>query len=181
VILEDDCDRLQSGDVAQKPPPSGSSWLSDREGSTFWLGYDICRIDIYEKSRRLGDVKRLPRKPTNAEVAILRVLWSRGPSTVREVARVMGREATYTTILKLMQNMTDKELVRRDESSRTHVYTAARPEEQTQRQLVTDLLERVFDGSATKLVMQALAAANTSPKEVAEIRKLLEKHRGGRR
>jgi BlaI family transcriptional regulator, penicillinase repressor len=93
----------------------------------------------------------------------------------------MGREAAYTTILKLLQNMTDKRLVRRDESSRTHVYAAASPEEQTQRQLVADLLERVFDGSAAKLIMQALAATKTSPKELAEIRKLLDRQRGGRR
>ncbi len=126
-------------------------------------------------------MKQFLKKPTNAEVAILRVLWSRGPSTVREVARAMGREAAYTTVLKLMQNMTEKRLVRRDVSSRTHVYAPASTEEQTQKQLVTDLLERVFDGSASKLVMQALAAAKTSPKELAEIRKLVDKHRGGRR
>jgi predicted transcriptional regulator len=122
-----------------------------------------------------------PKKPTNAEVAILRVLWSRGPSTVREVATAMGREAAYTTVLKLMQNMTDKRLVRRDESARTHVYAAAQPEEQTQKQLVTDMLDQVFNGSAAKLIMQALAARDTSPQELAEIRKLLDKHRGGRR
>ena len=122
-----------------------------------------------------------PKKPTNAEVAILRVLWSRGPCTVREVAKAMGREAAYTTVLKLMQNMTDKRLVRRDESARTHVYAAAQPEEQTQKQLVTDMLDKVFNGSAAKLIMQALAARDTSPKELAEIRKLLDKHRGGRR
>ena len=87
-------------------------------------------------------MKQFLRKPTNAEVAILRVLWSRGPSTVREVAKAMGREAAYTTVLKLMQNMTDKRLVRRDESSRTHVYAPASTEEQTQRQLVADLLEQ---------------------------------------
>lgn len=93
----------------------------------------------------------------------------------------MGREAAYTTILKLMQNMTEKRLVVRDESSRTHVYSAASPEEQTQRQLVTDMLDKVFNGSATQLIMQALAATDTSPKELAEIRKLLDRHRGGRR
>ena len=121
------------------------------------------------------------RKPTNAEVAILRVLWSRGPSTVREVARELGREDAYTTVLKLMQNMAEKRLVRRDESARTHVYAAALPKEQTQRQLVVDLLEKVFDGSAAKLVMEALAAADTSREELAEIRKLLDAKRGGRR
>lgn len=109
------------------------------------------------------------------------MLWSRGPSTVREVARATGREAAYTTVLKLMQNMTEKGLVRRDESSRTHVYAAAFPQEQTQRQIVADLLERVFDGSAAKLVMQALAAANTSREELAEIRKLLDIRQGDRR
>ena len=129
----------------------------------------------------MAGVKSFRRKPTNAEVGILRVLWSRGPSTVREVAKSMGREEAYTTVLKLMQNMTEKGLVRRDESSRTHVYEAASTREQTQRQLVTDLLDRVFDGSASKLIMEALAATKTSDKELAEIRKLLEKQRGGRR
>ena len=121
------------------------------------------------------------KKPTDAELAILRVLWVRGPSTVREVAREMGRESAYTTILKLLQIMSEKQLVRRDESPRTHVYEAAWSEGQTQRQLITDLLERVFDGSAAKLVMQALAAKKTSRKELDEIRRLLDQQRGGRR
>jgi predicted transcriptional regulator len=121
------------------------------------------------------------KKPTDAELAILRVLWTRGPSTVREVAREMGRETAYTTILKLLQIMTEKRLVRRDESPRTHVYEAAWTEGQTQQHLVTDLLERVFDGSASKLVMQALAAKKTSRKELDEIRALLDRQRGGRR
>jgi BlaI family transcriptional regulator, penicillinase repressor len=121
------------------------------------------------------------RKPTNAEVGILRVLWSRGPSTVREVAKSMGRESAYTTILKLMQKMTDKGLVRRDESSRTHVYEPVHTRQQTQRQLVTDLMERVFEGSAAKLIMEALAATKTSDEELAEIRKLLQRQRGGHR
>ena len=121
------------------------------------------------------------RKPTDAELGILNVLWSRGPSTVRQIAEDMGREAGYTTILKLLQIMTEKSLVVRDEGSRTHVYTAAYTQDQTQRQLVTDLLDRVFDGSAAKLVLQALATGKASPEELAEIRKLIEKHRGGRR
>jgi BlaI family transcriptional regulator, penicillinase repressor len=124
---------------------------------------------------------RRGKKPTDAELAILRVLWARGPSTVREVAQEMGRESAYTTILKLLQIMTDKRLVRRDESPRTHVYEAAWTEGQTQRQFVRDLLERVFDGSATKLMVQALAAKKASRKELAEIRKLLDQQRGGRR
>jgi predicted transcriptional regulator len=118
-------------------------------------------------------MKGLRRKPTDAELAILRVLWSRGPSTVRQIAEDMGREAGYTTILKLLQIMTEKRLVVRDEAARTHVYEAAYTQDQTQRQLVTDLLERAFDGSAAKLVLQALAASKTSPEELAEIKKLL--------
>jgi predicted transcriptional regulator len=121
------------------------------------------------------------RKPTDAELAILRVLWARGPSTVREVAEAMGRAGAYTTVLKLLQIMTDKRLVRRDESSRTHVYEAVASQDETQQQLVGDLLDRVFDGSAARLVMQALATRKASPAELADIRKLLEKHRGGGR
>jgi len=119
-----------------------------------------------------------PRKPTDAELAILRVLWSRGPCTVRQVAEALGRETGYTTILKLLQIMAEKSLVRRDETARTHVYAAAYSEDQTQRQLVTDLLERAFGGSASKLVLQALATSKATPKELAEIKKLLEKHGG---
>ncbi len=120
-----------------------------------------------------------PRKPTDAELAILRVLWTRGPSTVRDVFDALGGEGAYTTVLKLLQIMTDKALVRRDESARTHVYEAAYSEQQTQKQLVTDLLDRVFDGSAAKLVLHALESGKASPEEVAEIRRLLQKHREG--
>ncbi len=97
---------------------------------------------------------------------------------MREVATEMRREGAYTTVLKLLQIMTEKGLVDRDVATRTHVYTAASTEDQTQRQLVTDLLDRVFDGSATKLVLQALAATKASPEELAEIRDLLKKTRG---
>jgi predicted transcriptional regulator len=124
------------------------------------------------------------RKPTDAELAILQALWAKGPSTVRQVAENMaegGRESGYTTILKTLQIMTEKRLVVRDESARTHVYSAAYTEDQTQRQIVTDLLDKVFDGSAAKLVMQALAAKKASPEELAEIRKLLNKSRGEER
>jgi predicted transcriptional regulator len=125
-------------------------------------------------------MKRARRKPTNAEVEILRVLWARGPATVRDVARALGREDAYTTVLKLMQNMTEKRLVVRDESARTHVYAAARPEEQTKRALVADFVDRVFDGSVAQLVMQALAGAEATREELDEIRKLLNAKRGGR-
>jgi len=121
------------------------------------------------------------RKPTDAELAILRVLWSRGPSTVRQVADGLDRNAGYTTILKLLQIMTEKGLVVRDESARTHVYDAAFSEDQTQRQLVADLLDRAFGGSAAKLVMQALASKKTSPAELDQIRRLLDRHKGGSR
>lgn len=118
------------------------------------------------------------RKPTDAELAILRVLWARGPSTVREVFDALGREGAYTTVLKLLQIMTDKGLVRRDESARTHVYEAAESEQQTQKRLVTDLVNRVFDGSAARLMLHALDSASVSADEIAEIRRLLDERRG---
>jgi predicted transcriptional regulator len=121
------------------------------------------------------------RKPTEAELAILRVLWSNGPSTVRQIAEILGRESSYTTVLKLLQIMTEKKLVRRDESSRTHVYTPAHSEDKMQRHLVSDLLEKVFGGSQAKLVLQALAAKKATPEELAEIRKMIDKARGGSR
>ena len=124
-----------------------------------------------------------PPKPTDAELAILRVLWQRGPSTVREVWEQLNpkQETGYTNVLKMMQIMVEKGLVTRDESDRSHVYQAARSEEQTQRQVVGHLLERLFSGSAPKLVMQALATKRATPAELAEIRKLLdEMERGGK-
>lgn len=122
-----------------------------------------------------------PRRPTDAELAILRVLWTRGPSTVRDVFDALGGAGAYTTTLKLLQIMTEKGLVRRDDSERTHVYEAALSEQHTQRQIVGDLLDRVFDGSAAKLVLQALEAGKVSPQELAEIRRLLDAQRGGRK
>jgi BlaI family penicillinase repressor len=115
-------------------------------------------------------------RPTDGELSILRVLWSEGPSTVRQVLEVLDRSQPtgYTTVLKLLQIMTDKGLVVRDESQRTHVYRASRSEAQTQRQLVGDLVRRAFGGSAMKLVMQALASKKSTAVELAEIRKLIE-------
>ena len=115
-------------------------------------------------------------RPTDAELAILRVLWQRGPSTVRQVHDTLLRErpTAYTTALKMLQIMTEKGLVSRDESDRTHVYQARLTEEQTQRQLVGDLLERAFGGSASKLVMQALASTRASHDELSEIRKMID-------
>jgi BlaI family transcriptional regulator, penicillinase repressor len=119
-------------------------------------------------------------RPTDAELAILRVLWARGPSTVRQVHEELSRDrpAAYTTALKLMQIMTEKGLVARDERDRTHVYHPRLSEEQTQRQLVRDLLDRAFGGSSSKLVMQALAAKRASAEELTEIRRLLETRKG---
>jgi predicted transcriptional regulator len=119
------------------------------------------------------------RKPTDAELGILRILWTRGPSTVRDVAADLGREDAYTTVLKLLQIMIEKGLVRRDESARTHIYEAAHSEEKMQQHLVTDLLDRAFQGSAATLLMRALSARKTSPRELEEIRKLLKTQKRG--
>jgi BlaI family transcriptional regulator, penicillinase repressor len=121
-------------------------------------------------------------RPTDAELAILRVLWSRGPSTVRQVHEAISRdrETGYTTVLKLMQIMTEKGLVERDESERTHVYQARFTQEATQQRLVSDLLEKAFGGSASQLVMQALAAKPASADELAQIRRLLDELEGGK-
>lgn len=119
--------------------------------------------------------KQLP-QPTAGELAILRVLWDRGPSTVRDVLEQLHDErgTGYTTTLKLLQIMTTKGLVERDESQRTHVYQAALRAEDTQRQLVRDLLDRAFNGSSQQLVMQALSAKKASREELAEIRRLID-------
>lgn len=125
-------------------------------------------------------IDRLPPRPTDAELSILRVLWRRGASTVRDVHEELSREnATgYTTILKLLQIMTEKGLVVRDESQRAHVYESAYGEQRTQRQLLTDLVDRAFDGSAAKLVVQALSGRKASAAELDEIRRLLSQMEG---
>ena len=118
-------------------------------------------------------------KPTDSELAILRILWERGPSTVRQVheALVEARETGYTTTLKLMQIMADKGLVKRDETSRTHVYSPAAGQAQTQQQLVQDLVDRAFGGSAAALVLRALSTEAPSDAELGEIRKLIDEYR----
>src|SRR5687767_5115450 len=120
------------------------------------------------------------RLPTDAELEILRVLWARGPSTVREVQEVLGeqREVGYTTALKLLQIMHEKGLVLRDESARTHVYEAAVAQERTQNALVGDLVDRAFGGSASALVLGALSAKPATREELAEIRRLLDQLEG---
>ena len=124
-----------------------------------------------------------PPRPTDAELAILRVLWRRGPSTVKQVHEELTRRApsVYTTTLKLLQIMTEKGLVTRDESQRAHLYATRYPEEETQSRLVGDLLDRAFEGSATRLVMRALSSRPASAEELAEIRNLLDRLEGEKR
>lgn len=124
---------------------------------------------------------RTPR-PTEAELAILRVLWDKGPSTVRQVNDVLSesRDTGYTTTLKLMQIMAEKGLVTRDEENRTHIYTARWSQDQTQRQLVSDLVDRAFGGSAAALVLQALSAHPASARELSEIQRLIDDYKQGR-
>ena len=119
-------------------------------------------------------------RPTDAELAILRVLWERGPCTVREVHDDLShsQETGYTTILKLLQIMTDKGLVVRDESQRAHVYRTRYSEQRTQRQLLGDLIERAFGGSPAKLVMQALSETKATADELTAIRHLLDQIEG---
>jgi predicted transcriptional regulator len=126
----------------------------------------------------MGD-KPTPR-PTDAELAILRILWQRGPSTVREVHEDLSRasDTGYTTILKLLQIMTDKGLVVRDESQRAHVYTTRESEQRTQRRLIGDLIDRAFGGSPAKLVLQALSGTKATAEELNAIRQLVESMEG---
>jgi BlaI family penicillinase repressor len=114
--------------------------------------------------------------PSNTELEILHVLWNRGPSTVRQVHDVMrkDRNVGYTSVLKIMQVMAAKKLVRRDESDRSHIYSAAVEEKSVKRRLVSDLLDRAFDGSALGLVMHALSGKKASREELDEIRRLLD-------
>lgn len=118
-----------------------------------------------------------PPRPTDAELAILRVLWARGPSTVREVFDVLNTTRdepfAYTTVLRFLQIMTEKQLVVREDGDRTHVFAPKVSAERTQRQMVGDLMDRVFGGSVRDLVLQALGARKVSAAELGEIRKLL--------
>ena len=119
-------------------------------------------------------------KPTEAELEILKVLWRRGAGTVREVYEELSRakEMGYTTVLKFMQIMAEKGLVVRDETERAHVYTARVPQQETQQQIVGDLLHRVFEGSAAQLVMQALSSKQTSAEDLQAIKQMLREFEG---
>jgi BlaI family transcriptional regulator, penicillinase repressor len=136
---------------------------------------------VTEKIMRRAKVKPPPR-PTDVELAILSVLWRHGPGSVREVLNHYnegrGDPAGYTTVLKMLQIMSDKGLVERDDSRRPQVYSARLSEEQTQRQLLSDLLERAFGGSAKKLVLQALAGREASEKELSQIESILDRLEG---
>jgi BlaI family penicillinase repressor len=122
-----------------------------------------------------------PPRPTDAELEILTVLWSRGPSTVREVHENINKRklAQYSTVLKFMQIMAEKGLVRRNEKQRAHVYEAAQPREWTQQRLAGDLLQRAFGGSSKNLLMGALSARKASKQELAELRKILDDYEKG--
>jgi predicted transcriptional regulator len=126
---------------------------------------------------------RTPKKPTASELEILRVLWARGPSTVREVHDALREKKNvgYTSVLKFLQIMTAKGSVRRNESQRAHVYEACLPAEQTKRQLAGDMLQRVFEGSASQLMMHALAGRKTSREEIEALRRLLDEYERSRR
>src|SRR5678815_2992110 len=123
-------------------------------------------------------MSEMPPRPTDAELEILTVLWSRGATTVREVHEVIAKRkpTQYTTVLKLLQIMAEKGLVRRDEKNRAHIYEATKPREWTQRQLAGDLLQRAFNGSAQSLMVGALSSRKASKEELAELRKLLDEY-----
>ena len=126
-------------------------------------------------------MKRLPPKPTASELEILHILWNKGASTVREVLDSLNEKKKnlgYTGVLKLLQIMTAKGFVTRDETNRAHIYEARRPADQTKRQLATDMLQRVFEGSASQLMMHALAGQRTSAQEIEELRRILDAYEG---
>src|SRR5262245_8031007 len=127
-------------------------------------------------------MKKQPPKPTASELQILHVLWAKGPSTVREVHDSLSEKKSmgYTGVLKLLQIMTGKGSVRRDERQRAHVYQAVRPAEQTKRQIASDMLERVFEGSASQLMMHALSGHKASREEIEELNRILEAYKGGK-
>jgi predicted transcriptional regulator len=121
-----------------------------------------------------------PPRPTDAELAILNVLWEAGPHSVRDIQHILNQDKPtgYTTVLKLLQIMTEKGLVDRDESVRPQIYRARYSRTHTQRRLLTDLLHRAFDGSVRELVLQALATKKSDPEELEAIEKLLDRFEG---
>lgn len=118
--------------------------------------------------------------PTPSELAILQILWTRGPSTVREIHDTLSleKEVGYTSALKLLQIMTTKGIVKRTEEARAHIYSANQPAEKTKQLFASDVLQRVFRGSASQLMQHALAGRRASKQEIDELRKLLDEHEG---
>ena len=127
------------------------------------------------KKSKADSSKTNVKKPTEAELNILRILWEKGPSTVRAVHETLYPKDSvgYTTTLKLMQIMVDKKIAVRDTSSRTHIYSAVLEEQQNQQRVVKDLLEGIFGGSSSKLVMQVLGNHRASQEELEEIKALI--------
>jgi BlaI family transcriptional regulator, penicillinase repressor len=138
-------------------------------------------VDNDEALRHSGSMAPRPARPTKSELSILRVLWTGGPKTVREILTILNesKPTGYTTVLKLLQIMTEKGLVARDESCRPQIYRARYSQEQTQRQILRDLIQRAFGGSVKALVMQALATKKTSPEDLEAMEKLLDRFEGG--
>lgn len=138
-------------------------------------------VDNDEEFRHYPSMASKQIRPTKLELSILKVLWEKGPHSVREIQEFLNesKPAGYTTVLKMLQIMTEKGLVERDESVRPQIYRARYSQEQTQRHLLTDLLQRAFDGSVKALVMQALATRKSSAKDLEAIEKLLDRIEGG--
>jgi predicted transcriptional regulator len=137
-------------------------------------------VDNDEGFRHTTAMGSSQRRPTEAELSILRVLWERGPLSVRDIQHTLNesKPTGYTTVLKLVQIMTDKGLVSRDETCRPQIYRARYSQEQTQRQLLGDLIQRAFGGSVKSLVLQALATRRSTPEELEELEKLLDRMEG---
>lgn len=131
--------------------------------------------------KRRGSTRDSMQLPTEAELEILNILWTLGPSTVRDVHTASAKDTGYTTILKQMQVMAEKGLLSRSERYRSHVYEARIAKEQTQRQLTRSLMQRAFDGSAKNLVLGALSSQKVSAKDLAEIRRMLDEYERGSR
>ena len=137
-------------------------------------------VDNDEELRHHGCMAFKPPRPTEAELAILQVLWEAGPHSVREIQQILNRNKPtgYTTVLKMLQIMTEKGLVLRDESRRPQIYRPAQPRERMQQRLLGDLVHRAFGGSVKALVLQALATKKSSPEELEAIEKLLDRMEG---
>jgi BlaI family transcriptional regulator, penicillinase repressor len=162
-------------------PKSHSPYNFSLSGSDFIQNLLTVRIFSYIITKEFVDMNKPPIKPTEGELEILRILWKEGPSTVRVVNDKLNEEKPvgYTTTLKLMQIMLEKGILKRNDESKTHTYTATLKQEETQKQLLEKILNTAFGGSAVKLAMQALGGASPSKQELSEIRKLLDNLEGG--